>query len=133
MMELVKCIDVNKNFGDKKVLKNINLVIPRGKIIGLLGKNGQGKSTLIKMLYREERPDKGSIFIGGIDVARLKDRKVYILRRKLGVVFQDFKLLPKAAPKSCKHNLRASFFALALSGGSIDKSQIMDDKTSSSM
>ena len=47
------------------------------------------------MLYREEKPDKGSIIIGGINVAKLRNRKVYILRRKLGVVFQDFKLLPK--------------------------------------
>lgn len=47
------------------------------------------------MLYREEKPDKGSIIIGGINVAKLKNRKVYVLRRKLGVVFQDFKLLPK--------------------------------------
>ena len=47
------------------------------------------------MLYREEKPDKGSIMIGGIDVAKLKNRKVYILRRKIGVVFQDFKLLQK--------------------------------------
>ena len=47
------------------------------------------------MLYREEKPEKGSIMIGGINVAKLKNRKVYILRRKLGVVFQDFKLLPK--------------------------------------
>ena len=47
------------------------------------------------MLYREEKPDKGSIIIGGVNVAKLKNRKVYILRRKLGVVFQDFKLLPK--------------------------------------
>ena len=61
----------------------------------ITGASGSGKSTLIKMLYREEKPDKGSIMIGGINVAKLKDRKVYILRRKLGVVFQDFKLLPK--------------------------------------
>ena len=59
------------------------------------GYAGSGKSTLIKMLYREEKPDKGSIIIGGINVAKLKNRKVYVLRRKLGVVFQDFKLLPK--------------------------------------
>ena len=65
MMELVKCIDVNKNFGDKKVLKNINLVIPRGKIIGLLGKNGQGKSTLIKLINDLLTVDSGEILING--------------------------------------------------------------------
>ncbi|MFS6554255.1 ATP-binding cassette domain-containing protein, partial [Parabacteroides distasonis] len=71
------------------------LSIQKGEFVFVIGASGSGKSTLIKMLYREEKPDRGSIFIGGINVARLKDRKVYILRRKLGVVFQDFKLLPK--------------------------------------
>ena len=65
MMELVKCIDVNKNFGDKKVLKNIILVIPRGKIIGLLGINGQGKSTLIKLINDLLTVDSGEILING--------------------------------------------------------------------
>ena len=68
MMELVKCIDVNKNFGDKKVLKNINLVIPRGKIIGLLGKNGQGKSTLIKLINDLLTVDSGEILVNGKNV-----------------------------------------------------------------
>ena len=65
------------------------------EFVFVIGKSGSGKSTLIKMLYREEKPDKGAIMIGGINVAKLKNRKVYVLRRKLGVVFQDFKLLPK--------------------------------------
>ena len=49
-MELLQCINLNKSFGKKQVLKNVNLTVPRGKIIGLLGKNGTGKSTLIKLL-----------------------------------------------------------------------------------
>ena len=49
-MELVKCIDVSKSFDNKEILKDINLTIPRGKIIGLLGKNGMGKSTLLKLI-----------------------------------------------------------------------------------
>ena len=76
-------------------LKNINIEIPKNKLVVITGVSGSGKSTFIKMLYREEKPDKGSIFIGGINVARLKDRKVYKLRRKLGIVFQDYRLLPK--------------------------------------
>ena len=71
------------------------MTIAKGEFVFIIGASGSGKSTLIKMLYREEKPDKGSIYIGGINVAKLKNRKVYILRRKLGVVFQDFKLLPK--------------------------------------
>ena len=67
-MELVKCINVNKSFGDKKILKDINLVIPRGKIIGLLGKNGMGKSTLIKLINDLLTPTSGSILVNGKSV-----------------------------------------------------------------
>ena len=65
MMELVKCINVNKNFGSKKVLENVNLTIPRGKIIGLLGKNGTGKSTLIKLINDLLAPTSGEILVNG--------------------------------------------------------------------
>ena len=64
-MELVKCIDLCKNYGSKKVLKNINLTIPRGKIIGLLGKNGMGKSTLIKLMNDLLIPSSGQVIING--------------------------------------------------------------------
>lgn len=87
----------------KKIYKNgvtaiydLNLDIAKGDFVFVIGSTGCGKSTLIKMLYREERPTSGSINVGGIDVAKLRDRKVYMLRRKLGVVFQDFKLLSKS-------------------------------------
>lgn len=95
-MELIRVDNVQKTYKNGVVaLYDFNLSIQAGEFVFVIGASGSGKSTLIKMLYREEKPDKGSILIGGIDVARLKDRKVYILRRKLGVVFQDFKLLPK--------------------------------------
>ena len=64
-MELVKFIEVNKSFGDKKILKNVNLIIPRGKIIGLLGKNGMGKTTLIKLINDLLVPTSGEILING--------------------------------------------------------------------
>jgi len=64
-MELLQCINVNKNFGKKKILKDINLTIPRGKIIGLLGKNGTGKSTLIKLINDLLTIDSGQILING--------------------------------------------------------------------
>ncbi|MBQ1813141.1 MAG: cell division ATP-binding protein FtsE [Bacilli bacterium] len=74
---------------------DFDLKVKKGDFIFVIGASGSGKSTLIRMLYREEKPTKGSIIIGGVDVARLRNRKVYKLRRKLGIVFQDFKLLPK--------------------------------------
>mgnify|MGYP003308993860 FL=1 len=95
-MELIRVDNVQKTYKNGVVaLYDFNLSIQKGEFVFVIGASGSGKSTLIKMLYREEKPDKGNIFIGGINVAKLKDRKVYILRRKLGVVFQDFKLLPK--------------------------------------
>ena len=95
-MELIRIADVQKTYKNGVVaLYDFNLSIKKGEFVFIIGASGSGKSTLIKMLYRAEKPEKGSIIIGGINVAKLKDRKVYILRRKLGVVFQDFKLLPK--------------------------------------
>ena len=64
-MELLQCIDLNKNFGKKQILKNVNLTIPRGKIIGLLGKNGTGKSTLIKLINDLLTITSGQILING--------------------------------------------------------------------
>lgn len=95
-MDLIRMTNVQKTYKTGTVaLYDVDLTISKGEFVFIIGASGSGKSTLIKMLYREEKPDKGSIMIGGINVAKLKDRKVYILRRKLGVVFQDFKLLPK--------------------------------------
>ena len=95
-MELIRISDVQKTYKTGTVaLYDVDLSIKKGEFVFVIGASGSGKSTLIKMLYREEKPDRGSIIIGGINVAKLRNRKVYVLRRKLGVVFQDFKLLPK--------------------------------------
>lgn len=74
---------------------DINLTINKGEFVFFMGASGSGKSTLIKLLYREEKPSKGEITLAGTNVAKLKNRKVFKLRRKLGIVFQDFRLLPK--------------------------------------
>jgi len=68
MMELLECINLEKSFGNKKVLTDINLKIPRGKIIGLLGKNGTGKTTLIKLINDLLTPTSGKILINGKEV-----------------------------------------------------------------
>ena len=95
-MDLIRVTDVQKTYKNGVVaLYDFSVTISKGEFVFVIGASGSGKSTFIKMLYREEQPDKGEIFIGGINVAKLKNRKVYKLRRKLGVVFQDFKLLPK--------------------------------------
>jgi len=95
-MEFIKFTDVEKIYKTGVTAAyGLNLEIKKGDFVFIIGASGSGKSTLIKMLYREEKPSKGEIIIGGVNVGKLKNRKVYKLRRKLGIVFQDFKLLPK--------------------------------------
>jgi len=74
-------------------LQGVNIRIDKGEFVYVVGPSGAGKSTFIKLMYREERPTKGSIFVNGFNIERLKERKIPILRRQIGVVFQDFKLL----------------------------------------
>lgn len=81
--------------GDRlPALDNVSLHIQPKEFVFLVGKSGAGKSTLIKMLTREEKPTSGKIMVGGIDYDYMKRRHIPHLRRRLGVVFQDFKLLP---------------------------------------
>ena len=87
---------INKTYPNGfQAVKDFNLEIEDKEFIIFVGPSGCGKSTLIKMLYREEKPTSGKILLGGIDVAKLKNWRVYKIRRKIGVVFQDFKLLQK--------------------------------------
>ncbi len=81
--------------GDEEpALDNISLHIEPHEFVFLVGKSGAGKSTLIKMITKEERPDSGKIIVGGIDLDYVKKRHIPHYRRRLGVVFQDYKLLP---------------------------------------
>lgn len=75
-------------------LDRISLHVEPKEFVVIIGKSGAGKSTLLKLLTREERQTSGKIVIGGIDYDKLKDKDIPLLRRKIGVVFQDFKLLP---------------------------------------
>ncbi len=86
---------VTKNYNSKgTALKRITLHVEPKEFVIIVGQSGAGKSTLLKLLTREEKPTSGKIIVGGIDYETLKDRKIPMLRRKIGVVFQDFKLLP---------------------------------------
>ena len=75
-------------------LERISLHVEPKEFVIIVGPSGAGKSTLLKLLTREEKPTSGKIIVGGIDYETLKDREIPLLRRKIGVVFQDFKLLP---------------------------------------
>lgn len=86
---------VTKYYGNHKALNNINLHIKQGEFISLVGMSGAGKSTLMKMLVGEEELDDGSILIDDIDMSKIRKQDLPYLRRKIGVVFQDIKLLPR--------------------------------------
>ena len=95
-MDLIRIKDVTKTYKNGvTALYNISLDIEKGEFVFVIGATGCGKSTLIKTMYREERPTSGTITVGGLDVTKLRNSKVYKIRRKIGVVFQDYKLLPK--------------------------------------
>ncbi len=93
-------------------LNRISIHVEPNEFVIVVGQSGAGKTTLLRLLTREERPTSGKIIIGGIDYDKLKDKDIPILRRKIGVVFQDFKLLPN---KNVFENVA---FALELVGAS---------------
>jgi cell division transport system ATP-binding protein len=103
---------VTKTYPKRKdsALNRLSLHVEAKEFVIVVGPSGAGKSTLLKILTREEKPNSGKIIVGGIDYERLKDRDVPKLRRKIGVVFQDFKLLPN---KTVFENVA---FALEIAG-----------------
>jgi cell division transport system ATP-binding protein len=87
--------DVTKQYPNGKIaLRDVDLVIPEGDFVFLVGPSGAGKSTLIKLLIRDEVTTRGEVVLDGQDLARLPRRQVPRMRRKIGIIFQDFKLLP---------------------------------------
>ena len=80
---------------DTFALKNINLHIKPKEFVSIVGRSGTGKTTMVKIMIAEEPPTKGAVIIGGWDITGIRSNEVPILRRQIGVVFQDFKLLPK--------------------------------------
>ena len=95
-MELINIKDVNVKYPNGVyAIKDFSVSIKKGDFVFVIGKTGSGKSTFIKMLYREVKPFNGEIILSGLNVAKLKNNKVYKIRRKLGVIFQDYRLLEK--------------------------------------
>ncbi|GAA0318483.1 cell division ATP-binding protein FtsE [Bacillus carboniphilus] len=93
---MIEMIDVYKKYSNGVMAANgINVKIEKGEFVYVVGPSGAGKSTFIKMMYREERPTKGSVIVNGTNLSKLRNSRVPMFRRNLGVVFQDFKLLPK--------------------------------------
>ena len=95
-MGLIEMKDVSKKYGNgTTALRGVSVNVEAGEFAYIVGPSGAGKSTFIKLLYREEKLDKGSLKVGKFDLAKIKKRDVPLLRRSVGVVFQDYKLLPK--------------------------------------
>ena len=80
--------------GGRLALEDINFHVDEGEFVFLLGHSGAGKSTLLKLILREETPTEGRVLVNGQDVARLRRRKIPYLRRQMGIIFQDFRLIP---------------------------------------
>lgn len=92
---MIRLQNVFKDYGGRPALVNINLHIALGEFAFLVGPSGAGKSTLMRLLYREELPTRGTVLIGGVNLTRLSARQIPQLRRRLGIIFQDYKLLPR--------------------------------------
>lgn len=112
---MIRFDNVTKFYGNNKALNGINLHINHGEFISVVGMSGAGKSTLMKLIIGEEELDNGRILIDEIDMSKIKKTDLPYLRRKIGMVFQDIKLLPK---RTAFENVA---FAMEVSGHRKDK------------
>jgi len=93
---LIEMQDVWKTYPDgSHALRGVSVRIDKDEFVYVVGPSGAGKSTFMKLIYREEIPTKGQIVVSGFNIGKLKQRKIPFVRRNIGVVFQDFRLLPK--------------------------------------
>lgn len=113
---MISITNANKAYTrHSKVLDDVNLEIEAGEFVSIVGQSGAGKTTLVKILIGEERLDSGEVVVGEWDITKISKREVPYLRRQIGVIFQDFKLLPK---KTLAENVA---FALEVSNSSAIK------------
>lgn len=93
---MIEMLNVSKKYPNGiTAVNDLTIRIEQGEFVYVVGPSGAGKSTFIKMMYREELPTKGTIRVGDFDLVKMKNKDIPYLRRHVGVVFQDFKLLPK--------------------------------------
>lgn len=108
---MIKFEKISKIYGkDLLALDEVSLNVKKGEFVSIVGQSGAGKSTILKLLIAEEKPTEGKVLVAGHDISKLSEEKKYILRRKVGMIFQDFRLLPK---KTVYENIA---FTLEVSG-----------------
>lgn len=112
---MINLENVSKYYGKNKVLNEASLLIKSGEFVSIVGQSGAGKTTIVRLLIGEERADSGKVMVGDWDITRLGRSEIPYLRRQIGVIFQDFKLLPK---KTLEENIS---FALEVCGESRSK------------
>jgi len=91
---IIRLFHVHKNYGAKKALANITLDISKNELLFISGPSGAGKTTLLKLLYLGEKVSEGQVLIEGINLSRISRNRIPFLRRKFGIIFQDYKLIP---------------------------------------
>jgi len=111
--------NVTKSYGGNVGIENVNISIAKGDFVFLVGPSGAGKSTFIKLILRELEADCGSIQVNGVDVTNISNRQIPKLRRSIGIVFQDFRLLPK---KTVEENVAFAMEILHISQRTIRRS-----------
>ncbi len=109
--------DVATGYQDRSILQNVNFNILKGEFVYMIGRTGAGKSSLLKMIYADLLPAIGTLMVGDYEITKIKNKEIPFLRRKIGIVFQDFQLLPD---RSIYENIR---FAMRATGWS-DKNKI---------
>lgn len=108
---MIKLAGVSKHYTKDSIgLDDVNLEIEPGEFVSVVGQSGTGKTTLVKLIIAEEKPTRGQIDVGGWDITKIHQRDIPFLRRQIGVIFQDFKLLPQ---KTVSENVA---FALEVAG-----------------
>ncbi|ACF11028.1 ABC transporter related [Chlorobaculum parvum NCIB 8327] len=90
---MIAFINTDLDLGKRPIFRNLNLTIQPGELVYIVGRSGSGKTTLLKSLYMEVKPSKGEVIVNGLSSRGVRRRKIAMLRRKLGIVFQDFRLL----------------------------------------
>ncbi|HOZ53563.1 MAG TPA: cell division ATP-binding protein FtsE [bacterium] len=116
---MIKLVNVGKAYKNKiKILENVNLNIEAGEFVSVVGQSGTGKTTLVKILIGEELASSGEVFVGDWDITNIGKAEVPYLRRQIGVIFQDFKLLPK---KTLRENVAFALEVCGKNQSKIDK------------